>query len=104
MIIVCPQSDNGYHPPKFTNQVIDSMIAHYRVDTNRIYLTGLSAGACSVLRYLTHKPEYTARIAAAVSMNTTWLDSTHRAYMYYFSDAKVPLYWFCGNNALFAQQ
>src|SRR4051812_29815812 len=44
MIVVCPQSYNGYRPPNSTNQVIDSMIARYRVDVHRIYLTGLSAG------------------------------------------------------------
>lgn len=97
-IVVCPQSENGFRGPLSTNQVIDLMIAKYRVDTNRIYLTGLSAGANSVLRYLTHKPEYAARIAAAVPMSTTHLDSTHRSHLNYISNAGVPLYWFCGKD------
>lgn len=98
LIVVCPQSKNGFRVPVSTNQVIDFMIAKYRVDTNRIYLTGLSAGANSVLRYLTHKQAYANRIAAAVPMSTTHLDSTHRAHLNYISNAGVPLYWFCGDQ------
>lgn len=98
MIVVCPQSDNGYRLAASTNKIIDSMIARYNVDTNRIYLTGLSAGANSVLRYLTEKPEFAARIAAAVPMSTTFLDSTHRSHFNYITNAGVPLYWYCGKQ------
>ena len=98
MIVVCPQSETGYRSPLTTNQVIDFMIAKYRVDASRIYLTGLSAGAQSLLRYLTQKPEYAARIAAAVPMSTIKLDSTSRSHLYYINNAHVPLNWFCGDK------
>lgn len=98
VIVVCPQSENGFRAPHTTNEVIDYMIATYRVDITRIYLTGLSAGANSVLRYLTHKPQYAARIAAAAPLSSTLLDSTHRAQLHYISDAHVPLDWFCGDD------
>jgi predicted peptidase len=97
-IVVCPQSTHGFRLPITTDQIISYMIAKYRVDTTRIYLTGLSAGATSVFKYLTHKPEYAQRIAAAVPMSTTTLDSASRAQLRYINQANVPLLMYCGNQ------
>ncbi len=97
-IVVCPQSANGFRSPLTTNQVIDYMISKYQVDTTRIYLTGLSAGGSSVLRYLSDKPEYAKRIAAAVPMSATFLDSSHLAHLNYINTANVHTLVFCGSQ------
>jgi predicted peptidase len=96
MIVVCPQSEVGFRKPWSTNQVIDYMISKYRVDTTRIYLTGLSAGANSVFTYLTDKREYAARIAAVVPMSTTFLDSTHKSQFRFINEANVHTLIYCG--------
>jgi predicted peptidase len=98
LIVLCPQSERGFRTPKTTNQIIDYMIAHYRVDVKRIYLTGLSAGATSLFRYITHKQEFANRIAAVVPMSTTYIDSTHHAQLHFINDANVHTYMFCGNK------
>ena len=51
---------------KDIDQIINYAIAHYRVDTTRIYLTGLSMGGGAVWNYVGDKVEYASRIAAVV--------------------------------------
>ena len=48
------------------NQVINYAIQHYKVDTNRIYLTGLSMGGGLVWDYVGKSISYASRIAAIV--------------------------------------
>lgn len=98
MIVVCPQSEMGFRKPRSTNQVIDYMVSNYRVDTSRIYLTGLSAGANSIFVYLTDKREYAQRIAAVVPMSTTFIDSTHRSQFRYINEANVHTLMYCGTG------
>jgi len=97
-IVVCAQSANGFRKPKTTNQIIDYMVANYQVDTTRIYLTGLSAGANSIYTYLTDKPEYAQRIAAVVPMSTTFLDSTHRSRLGLIGQANIHALIYCGDE------
>lgn len=98
MIILSPQSPDGYLSSTEVNNMINDAISKYRVDTKRIYLTGVSAGAYSILNYITDKPEYAARIAAVVPMSTTELDSTHKAHLKYIADAKIHVRIFCGDK------
>jgi dienelactone hydrolase len=96
MIVICPQSERGFRRPHTTNEIIDYMVANYRIDTKRIYLTGLSAGANSVFTYLTHKQQYASRIAGAVPMSSTFVDSAHRANFHFINQANVHMLVYCG--------
>ena len=96
-IVVCPQSQAGFRTPTSTNEVIDYMISHYRVDTSRIYLTGLSAGAMGVLAYLTESQQNANRIAAAVPMSSTNLTATQINHLKFISTANVHTQIFCGD-------
>src|SRR5690606_39233830 len=83
-IILSPQYDDYSFPDKFPtseniNEFINFAIKKYpQIDTTRIYLTGISAGANMVLEYIASKEEYANRIAAAgisslcAYMNTEW--------------------------------
>ena len=46
--------------------VIDYMLAHYRIDTGRIYLTAMSRGTDNIMGYITGSPAAAKRIAAIV--------------------------------------
>ena len=62
--------------------MIRYMVANYRVDTNRIYITGLSAGGAGVVQYAIHSDDngnpYTPRykIAAMVPMSEAFGEQT----------------------------
>jgi predicted esterase len=96
MIMLSPQSANGYPSPVAINQVIDYMLTRYRVDLSRIYLTGLSSGAAAVFSYLTYSKEYAARLAAAVPMSSIELETGKIANLKYISDAGTHVNIFCG--------
>jgi predicted peptidase len=98
MIMLCPQSANGYPSPAAINQVIDYMIARYRVDVKRIYLTGLSSGAAAVFTYLTSSKENAARLAAAVPMSAIELETEKIANLKFISDAGTPVQVFCARG------
>jgi predicted esterase len=68
-IILTPQYiDNGNTWPSTQNidDIITYAMAHYKVDPNRIYLTGLSMGGGLSFRYVTESISNASRIAAFV--------------------------------------
>lgn len=102
MIIVCPQNYTGYFPSNQINAIINHCIQNYPVDTNRIYLTGFSAGGYNVLNYITEKPENTKRIAAAVIISSLNIDATHLSQLKFIADENLPVRLYCGvNDGLF---
>lgn len=68
-IILCPQyTDNGNTWPVTQNieDIINYAQANYKVDVNRIYLTGLSMGGGLSFRYVTESSANASKIAAFV--------------------------------------
>ncbi|MEP6675423.1 MAG: T9SS type A sorting domain-containing protein [Ferruginibacter sp.] len=62
-------------PPQDINNVIDYVISHYRVDINRIYLTGLSQGGGNAWDYAGNNISYANRVAAIVPIcGFSWPD------------------------------
>jgi len=96
MIMLCPQSSNGYPSQYDIGKTIDYMLAKYRVDPSRIYLTGLSSGAAAVFSYLTYSVANASRIAAAVPMSSLELETEKIANMKFIADAHTPVKIFCG--------
>jgi len=64
-IAICPQFIN-WPSPVNVNAVIDYATSHYRVDMNRIYVTGLSMGGGAVWSYAGDNSAYAMKIAAIV--------------------------------------
>ncbi len=60
-------------------QIINYAVVHYNVDTNRIYLTGLSQGGGIVFRYCGYSFAYARRIAAIVTAAEASTPTTSRA-------------------------
>ena len=67
-IVIAPQYNtygDPYHYSNETEAMIDYVVANYRVDQSRIYLTGMSTGANQVMDYLSSSLARSQRIAAA---------------------------------------
>ena len=62
-ILVSPQAPTRGWVPEAVNGLIDDVIAHYRVDAERVYLTGLSMGGYGTWALAAAHPE---KFAAAV--------------------------------------
>lgn len=63
-IIVSPQCPHGgWWNVEMLNAFYDDIIEQYRVDTNRVYLTGLSMGGNGTWNWAVHNPEKFAAIA-----------------------------------------
>ncbi len=62
-IVVSPQLTTSYWPPFNTHRLIEHLIEKYNVNTDRIYLTGLSLGGGGCWYYA---GEYTDNYAAAI--------------------------------------
>lgn len=67
-IIICPQFvDNPSWPDETDlDAVITYMMSHYKVNANRVYLTGLSMGGGLVYRFVSASVTNASKIAAAV--------------------------------------
>ena len=62
-ILVSPQSPGHGWNPDLLNGLLDSVIKQYRVDTDRVYLTGLSMGGYGTWSLAAAHPEKFAAIA-----------------------------------------
>ena len=62
-IIVSPQSSGRGWNPETLNALLDDLIAKYRVDPDRVYLTGMSMGGYGTWSLATAHPERFAAIA-----------------------------------------
>ena len=91
--MIAPQSHAGGWNPSSpydrTMEIINSVIAEYpQIDTNRIYLTGLSMGGYGTFNYLQAYPDF---FAAAVPMSGG--GNPAKAYLY----RDVPIWVFHGS-------
>ncbi len=64
-IVISPQFTNWVGHIQ-VNDVINYLVSHYKVDLNRIYLTGLSMGGGCIWDYAGYSQEYASRVAAIV--------------------------------------
>jgi predicted peptidase len=62
-ILVCPQSQRGGWDPDILNALLDDVLRRYRVDQDRVYLTGASMGGIGTWRLAAAHPERFAAIA-----------------------------------------
>lgn len=68
LIVVSPQLRSDYNswPGFYVDLVVEHVKKTYRVDKDRIYLTGLSMGGGATWNYVSDKAEYAKKIAAIV--------------------------------------
>ena len=68
-IVISIQPTASWPSATSINKKIDSVCLRWRVDINRVYLTGLSMGGCSWDTYVSANMTYANRIAAVVAMS-----------------------------------
>lgn len=78
---------------------LNDLIARYRIDTSRIYLTGLSAGGWSTMMYTTESQANANRIAAVVTLSTAFQDVNY-SNLRFFANANLETWLFAGNSDL----
>ena len=68
LIVISPQLRSDYNswPGFYVDLVVEHIKKTYRVDEDRIYLTGLSMGGGATWSYTSYKAEYAKKIAAIV--------------------------------------
>lgn len=75
-IVITPQFTQNPSAQEISG-VLDNIVTKYRVDLNRIYLTGLSLGGGMVWRYSSFSKAYADRVAAVVPVcGAEWINST----------------------------
>jgi hypothetical protein len=72
-VVVSPNRPTDYYPqgfnPVFVNEIIDMARFNFRIDTNRIYLMGISKGGGDALGYASYSHAYAERVAAIVTFS-----------------------------------
>lgn len=64
-VVLAPQNPGGAWSPQRLNNILEWTLQHYTVDTNRIYVIGMSLGGYGTLDFVGTYPE---RIAAAMAL------------------------------------
>lgn len=92
MIVASPQCSQ-YFDPALLNDFIKDLISRYRINTHRIYLTGLSMGGGGTFNYLA---TYSTKgyVAAAVPMSGSFEGNVSATT--YSNISKLPVWAFCG--------
>ncbi|HEX8235155.1 MAG TPA: sugar-binding protein [Abditibacteriaceae bacterium] len=89
-IIVSPQCPAGERwVPAQLNDLLDEVMAKYRVDADRVYLTGLSMGGSGTWNLATETPERFAAIAPIASPGNKFAAVDTR---------ELPTWWFIGEK------
>jgi len=88
-IVISPQFID-WPSPTDVSGVIDYVVSHYRVNTQKIYLTGLSMGGGAVWEYAGDNNTYASRIAAIVPVAGASWPEPYRANI--IAQAKLPVW------------
>lgn len=68
-VAMFPQRQEMLVAPGVVDSFVDYAVSHYRIDPQRIYMVGFSAGAAQVLSYVNTYPQ---RLAAGISISGFW--------------------------------
>lgn len=93
-IVISPQFINWPSPTDISS-IIDYLVQHYRIDENRIYLTGLSMGGGATWEYAGDNSVYASRLAAIIPVCGASWPEPYRANM--IAGASLPV-WATHNN------
>lgn len=91
----CPEGDDWVNKSDILIALLDDVLKKYRIDQNRVYLTGVSLGGRGTWSLASHYPEYFAALAplAAASQNipTNWNKQLLTIPVWAFHGEKDPI-------------
>ena len=90
-IVISPQFIKWPQPIDIEN-VIDYVVTNYKVDINKIYVTGLSMGGGATWNYASNYPGYARRVAAIVPVSGAATPNIYRAKI--MANANLPVWAF----------
>ncbi len=97
-LILAPQNPNKnkWWNTRAVNQLLDSIVADHRIDTKRIYLTGLSRGGGAAWEMAVHYPEKFAAMAVICGMTpvpyAAWIDKNMPIWVFHGEkDQSIPI-------------
>ncbi|GAC1426614.1 MAG: hypothetical protein NVSMB67_29650 [Flavisolibacter sp.] len=94
--IVLSVQDQYWSPsPSWLPYELDWLRKNYRVDTSRVYVTGLSAGGASTFGVAANSDNISSLIAAAAPMSPAGTSTTDSLSIQKF---KIKTWFFCGNQ------
>ncbi|MCW3465405.1 prolyl oligopeptidase family serine peptidase [Chitinophaga nivalis] len=96
-ITIAPQALNWGLSPAAVNQVLNDVIARYRVDVSRIYITGYSAGGWATMMAITDNQQLTSRFAAAVPMSPANIEDSNLVHFKMIAKANLHCWYFAGS-------
>lgn len=97
-IVIAPLVENWSFRPQDLNMLLDDILKKYPVDSNRIYLSGYSAGAWAVESAKTYNASLTNRIAACITMSPPLIDAPHMNRFKLVGDAGIHTWYFTGTK------
>lgn len=95
-IVVSPQHFGWTPLPDNIEYMLADLNSRYRIDTNRIYITGLSAGGQGVIQSTTYSQALTNRIAAIVPMSPSAPDNSYTSKFGFFTASQTGAWFFSG--------
>lgn len=97
-IVISPQHWAWTTPPENIDYILKTIGKTYRIDTNRVYITGLSAGGLGVITAVTYSQALTNKITAIVPMSPAAPDTTFTKRFKFFTQSKTGAWFLAGNN------
>lgn len=97
-IVISPQHWAWTTPPENIDYILKTIGNTYRIDTNRIYITGLSAGGLGVITAVTYSQSLTNKITAIVPMSPAAPEDAVLKKFPYFKEAKTYAWFFSGDK------
>lgn len=91
-IVLSPQHHGWTTEPAAIDYMLKELTKAYRIDTNRFYLTGLSAGGQGVIQAVTYSQTLTSKFAAIVPMSPSAPDNSFIKRFSFFKEG--PAAWF----------
>nr|WP_308463752.1 PKD domain-containing protein [Chitinophaga nivalis] len=102
-ITVSPQIENGYCSEAMMDQILADVKSRYRVDGNRVYITGISAGGYGTWNYVASGAQYASNIAAIVPVSAAPIDNIKKSGLCNIASGKVAVWNICGDQDQFYQ-
>ncbi len=99
-VILAPLSDSWGLSPDQVNAVLDDVLKRYPIDSNRIYITGYSAGGWAVAMAVTDA-KLSKRLAAAVNMSPAAIEEPNMSSFRNTARANLPTWYFAGAQEQF---